>query len=99
MMYLVAIECIKNMQGSIPNKYFSNRLGTVPVCEASVIIAISSEHRAESLSAVQHTINALKAMVPIWKKEVYDEASSSQPEWKSNKECAWSTNNNPPLLD
>jgi molybdopterin synthase catalytic subunit len=87
------------MQGSIPNKYFSNRLGTVPVCEASVIIAISSEHRAESLSAVQHTINALKAMVPIWKKEVYDEASSSQPEWKSNKECAWSTNNNPPLSD
>ena len=36
--------------------------------EASVIIAISSEHRRESLEAVQFAIDALKASVPIWKK-------------------------------
>ncbi|XP_059475300.1 molybdopterin synthase catalytic subunit isoform X1 [Neocloeon triangulifer] len=71
---------------AVENIAIFHRLGTVPVCEASVIIAISSEHRGESLAAVQHTINALKALVPIWKKEVYDDASSNQPEWKANKE-------------
>jgi len=40
----------------------------VPVGEASVIIAISSKHRKESLEAVEFAINTLKATVPIWKK-------------------------------
>uniref|UniRef100_A0A8C5UB59 Molybdenum cofactor synthesis 2 n=1 Tax=Malurus cyaneus samueli TaxID=2593467 RepID=A0A8C5UB59_9PASS len=40
----------------------------VPITEASVIIAVSSPHRAESLEAVTYCINTLKASVPIWKK-------------------------------
>ncbi|KAF6125804.1 molybdenum cofactor synthesis 2 [Phyllostomus discolor] len=58
----------------------------VPVSEASVVIAVSSAHRAASLEAVSYAINALKARVPIWKKEMYEESSSS---WKRNKECFW----------
>uniref|UniRef100_A0A8C0ZG16 Molybdopterin synthase catalytic subunit n=1 Tax=Cyanistes caeruleus TaxID=156563 RepID=A0A8C0ZG16_CYACU len=45
-----------------------HRLGVVPITEASVIIAASSPHRAESLEAVMYCINTLKASVPIWKK-------------------------------
>ncbi|XP_054666521.1 molybdopterin synthase catalytic subunit isoform X1 [Grus americana] len=45
-----------------------HRLGVVPITEASVIIAVSSPHRAESLEAVTYCINTLKASVPIWKK-------------------------------
>ncbi|KAI1905207.1 hypothetical protein AGOR_G00013750 [Albula goreensis] len=45
-----------------------HRLGVVPVTEASVIIAISSPHRTESLEAVGYCIDTLKAKVPIWKK-------------------------------
>ncbi|XP_020736000.2 molybdopterin synthase catalytic subunit isoform X3 [Odocoileus virginianus] len=45
-----------------------HRLGLVPVTEASVIIAVSSAHRAASLEAVSYAIDALKARVPIWKK-------------------------------
>ncbi|XP_028384674.1 molybdopterin synthase catalytic subunit [Phyllostomus discolor] len=63
-----------------------HRLGLVPVSEASVVIAVSSAHRAASLEAVSYAINALKARVPIWKKEMYEESSSS---WKRNKECFW----------
>ncbi|XP_029641052.1 molybdopterin synthase catalytic subunit isoform X1 [Octopus sinensis] len=63
-----------------------HRLGEVPVAEASVIIAISSEHRKESLEAVQYAINTLKAVVPIWKKELY---RNSSPEWKENTEYFW----------
>jgi len=45
-----------------------NMCRNVPVGEASVIIAISSKHRKESLEAVEFAINTLKATVPIWKK-------------------------------
>uniref|UniRef100_A0ABI7XUT1 Molybdopterin synthase catalytic subunit n=1 Tax=Felis catus TaxID=9685 RepID=A0ABI7XUT1_FELCA len=63
-----------------------HRLGLVPVSEASVIIAVSSAHRTSSLEAVSYAIDTLKAKVPIWKKEMYEESSSS---WKRNKECFW----------
>ncbi|KAK1345394.1 hypothetical protein QTO34_014106 [Cnephaeus nilssonii] len=65
-----------------------HRLGLVPVSEASVVIAVSSAHRAASLGAVSYAIDALKARVPVWKKEIYEESSSS---WKRNKECFWAT--------
>jgi len=59
--------------------------------EASVIIAVSSVHRAESLEAVQYAIDTLKKIVPIWKKEVYGEDEGYV--WKANKECLWSLAN------
>ncbi|XP_054431308.1 molybdopterin synthase catalytic subunit isoform X2 [Pteronotus mesoamericanus] len=65
-----------------------HRLGLVPVSEASVVIAVSSARRAASLEAVSYAIDTLKAKVPIWKKEMYEESSSS---WKRNKECFWAT--------
>ncbi|KAI9558650.1 hypothetical protein GHT06_015439 [Daphnia sinensis] len=70
----------------VENVAFHHRLGVVPVGEASIVIAISSEHRTESLEAVQFGIDTLKKSVPIWKKELY---SDGAPEWKSNKECPW----------
>lgn len=62
---------------------WSNWLGLVPIGEASVIIAISSDHRTEGLEAVHWTIDELKATVPIWKKEFYADGSV----WKGNAEC------------
>lgn len=74
---------------SVENIYICHRLGIVPVKEASVVIAVASPHRLESLQAVQFAIDELKATVPIWKKEVYE---THDPEWKQNKECAWTKN-------
>ncbi|XP_066274300.1 molybdopterin synthase catalytic subunit-like isoform X2 [Branchiostoma lanceolatum] len=65
-----------------------HRLGCVPITESSVIIAISSPHRRDGLDAVRYAIDTLKATVPIWKKELYEEGEAS---WKENKECSWST--------
>lgn len=70
----------------VDNICIRHRLGLVPVTEASVIIAISSAHRKAALEAVTYTIDTLKATVPIWKKEVYDDGSAT---WKENPECAW----------
>jgi molybdopterin synthase catalytic subunit len=61
-----------------------HRLGVVPIKEASVIIAVSSPHRQESLDAVQYGIDALKARVPIWKVETYE--GTKDHVWKENAE-------------
>ncbi len=47
---------------------------------------ISSSHRRDSLEAVQYGIDALKANLPIWKKEYYEDGSTS---WKENCECCF----------
>eukprot|EP00903_Cladosiphon_okamuranus_P014840 g13741.t1 len=60
-----------------------HRLGVTAVGEASVIIAVSSVHRKDSLEAVEFAINTLKATVPIWKLEVYEGDSRV---WKENAE-------------
>ncbi|CBN80090.1 conserved unknown protein [Ectocarpus siliculosus] len=60
-----------------------HRLGVTEVGEASVIIAVSSVHRKDSLEAVEFAINTLKATVPIWKLEVYEGDSRV---WKENAE-------------
>ena len=66
-----------------------HRIGEVPIGEASVIIVVSSEHRAEAFLAAQYGIDTLKANVPIWKNEFYSEGPA---QWKANKECFWSEN-------
>lgn len=60
----------------------AHRLGVVPCGEASVLIAVSSEHRAAAFDACRWMIDTLKARVPIWKKEIYADGSK----WKENAE-------------
>jgi molybdopterin synthase catalytic subunit len=52
-----------------------HRLGRLVVGEASVAVAVTSPHRAEAFAACRHAIDALKARVPIWKKEHYADGS------------------------
>jgi molybdopterin synthase catalytic subunit len=46
-----------------------HRIGTVPLSEPSVVIAVSAPHRAEAFAGAREIIDALKASVPIWKRE------------------------------
>lgn len=46
-----------------------HRTGTLQIGEASVVVAASAHHRAAAFEACRHTIDALKADAPIWKKE------------------------------
>ncbi len=46
-----------------------HRLGRLRVGEASVVVSVSAPHRAAAFEACQHTMDTLKAEVPIWKKE------------------------------
>ena len=48
-----------------------HRIGRVELGEASVAIAVATEHRAEGFEACKYAIDRLKEIVPIWKKEVW----------------------------
>ena len=46
-----------------------HRLGRLEIGETSVLIAVSSPHRAAAFDACRYGIDVLKRTVPIWKKE------------------------------
>lgn len=48
-----------------------HRIGTVPIGEASVVIAVSASHRRAAFEACHFAIDRLKEVVPIWKKESF----------------------------
>ena len=50
-----------------------HRVGHLEVGEAAVVIAVASPHRKEGFDACQHAIDRLKQIVPIWKKEVFED--------------------------
>ena len=52
-----------------------HRVGRLKIGEASVAVAIASPHRAEAFEACRYAIDALKAKVPIWKKEYYKDGA------------------------
>lgn len=49
-----------------------HRLGTLAVGEASVVIAVSSPHRADAFAACRYAIERIKQIAPIWKHEFFE---------------------------
>ena len=54
----------------------THRLGRMEIGEISVVIAVSAAHRFPAFQACEYTINRIKEIVPIWKKEFYEEGSA-----------------------
>jgi molybdopterin synthase catalytic subunit len=50
-----------------------HRVGKLDVGETSVIIAVSAPHRHEAFQACSQALDMLKATVPVWKKEYFDD--------------------------
>jgi MoaE-MoaD fusion protein len=46
-----------------------HRVGTVPLSEASVAVAVSAPHRDAAFAGAREIIDEIKARAPIWKKE------------------------------
>ncbi|HZW85330.1 MAG TPA: molybdenum cofactor biosynthesis protein MoaE [Nitrososphaerales archaeon] len=55
-----------------------HRKGHLKVGDVSVVVAVSSGHRAEAFEASRFAIESLKRTVPIWKREVTAEGMT---EW------------------
>lgn len=59
-----------------------HRLGTVPVGEPSIVIAVSSPHRKEAFVACEQILEEVKQKAQIWKREYYE--GEEEAEWKAN---------------
>ena len=52
-----------------------HRLGRLEIGESSVLIVVSSAHRAAAFDAARWIIDTLKKTVPIWKKEFFEDGA------------------------
>jgi len=52
-----------------------HRLGRLEIGETSVAIIVTSAHRGPAFGACQFAIDRLKQVVPIWKKEYFEDGS------------------------
>ncbi len=50
-----------------------HRLGRLEIGETSVAIFVTSAHRGAAFDACRHAIDRLKQIVPIWKKEYFED--------------------------
>ncbi len=61
-----------------------HRIGRLTIGEVSVLVAVGSPHRSEAFAACKYAIDTLKHNAPIWKKEHWDDGSST---WVSIGAC------------
>ncbi|WP_088103691.1 molybdenum cofactor biosynthesis protein MoaE [Halalkalibacter urbisdiaboli] len=51
----------------------SHRIGRLDISDIAVIIAVSTPHRNDSYEASRYAIERIKEIVPIWKKEHWED--------------------------
>jgi len=60
-----------------------HRLGRIEITESSVVILVTSAHRRVAFEACRYAIDRLKKIVPIWKKEFFEDGEV----WVENEEA------------
>ncbi len=60
-----------------------HRLGRIEISESSVVIVVTSAHRRVAFEACHYAIDRLKKIVPIWKKEYFEDGEV----WVENEEA------------
>jgi len=58
-----------------------HRMGRLNISEVAVAIAVSTPHRDASFKACRHAIERIKEIVPIWKKEHWEDGTK----WLGNQ--------------
>jgi molybdopterin synthase catalytic subunit len=53
-----------------------HRTGRVELSETTVVVVVSSPHRAEAFDAARFCIDTLKVSVPMWKREHFEGGSA-----------------------
>ncbi|EKN63345.1 molybdenum cofactor biosynthesis protein MoaE [Schinkia azotoformans] len=54
----------------------THRIGRLEISDIAVVIAVSTPHRADSFEASRYAIERIKEIVPIWKKEHWEDGES-----------------------
>jgi molybdopterin synthase catalytic subunit len=55
----------------------THRIGKLLVGDINLVIAIAAAHRKEGLAACQYAVDQFKQSLPTWKKETYQDGSTS----------------------
>lgn len=66
------VEEIRRRWPTVGRVALVHRVGEVSIGEAAVVVVVSAPHRAEAFDAARFGIDAVKASVPIWKRERWD---------------------------
>jgi molybdopterin synthase catalytic subunit len=56
----------------------SHRIGVLHIGEAALVAAVAADHRQEAFSACAHLVDTVKARLPVWKHQFFDDGSE---EW------------------
>jgi molybdopterin synthase catalytic subunit len=59
----------------------THRVGKLDITDIAVVIAVSTPHRADAYEANRYAIERIKEIVPIWKKEHWEDGQ----EWIGNQ--------------
>lgn len=62
----------------------AHRLGTVPVGEESVLVAVSAVHRGEAFQGAEEALEEVKKRVEVWKWEVFVGEEEGKEGWRRN---------------
>ncbi|MEX1254909.1 MAG: molybdenum cofactor biosynthesis protein MoaE [Dehalococcoidia bacterium] len=54
-----------------------HRTGRLAVGEASLLVAVSAPHRREAFEACHYAVDRIKQVVPIWKKEIWEDGDGA----------------------
>ncbi|GAA0433150.1 molybdopterin synthase catalytic subunit MoaE [Lentibacillus halophilus] len=61
-----------------------HRIGRLEITDIAVAIAVSTPHRADAFDASRYAIERIKEMVPIWKKEHWEDGEKWLGDQKEN---------------
>ncbi|BCL38568.1 molybdenum cofactor biosynthesis protein MoaE [Nostoc sp. MS1] len=87
--YQIAAD-IRSLWTGVNRVVIHHRVGHLQVGEISVLVAIGCPHRGEAFEACRYAIDTLKHNAPIWKKEHWQDGSST---WVSIGACEQSGEN------
>ena len=79
-----AVAELRTVAESVANRFpvvavaVTHRIGELQIGDLAVVVAVSAPHRGEAFEAARALIDELKATVPIWKHQVFDDGSQ---EW------------------
>ncbi|MBM7653942.1 molybdenum cofactor biosynthesis protein MoaE [Neobacillus cucumis] len=59
----------------------THRVGRLEITDVAVVIAVSTPHRADAYDANRYAIERIKEIVPIWKKEHWEDGEA----WMGNQ--------------
>ncbi|NJP37596.1 molybdenum cofactor biosynthesis protein MoaE [Alkalicoccus luteus] len=70
----IGAEIEEKWPGTITS--IEHRIGSLAISDAAVVIAVSSPHRDASFKGSRFAIERIKEIVPIWKKEHWEDGST-----------------------